>query len=46
MNKVSSDITKITHVCTAAQENTNKLKENAISQALMKPQDITPLTPH
>ena len=41
-HKVSGDITKITQACTAAQENTGKLIENAISQTLTKPQDITP----
>ena len=45
MNRVSGDITKITQVCTAAQENTGKLIENAISQALDKPQDVTPPNP-
>ena len=40
--KVSCDITKITQACTAAQENTGKLIENAISQALTKPQDFMP----
>ena len=39
---VFSDITKITQACTTAQENTSKLIENALSQALAKPQDITP----
>ena len=39
---VSSDITKITQVCTAAQENSGKLIENILSQALTKPQDIIP----
>ena len=45
MDKVSGDITKITQVCTATQENTGKLIENVISQALTKPQDITPTNP-
>ena len=40
--KVSSDITKIMQACTAAQENTGKLIENAISEALMKPLDVIP----
>ena len=44
MDKVSGDITKITQACTTGQENTGKLIENVISQALAKPQDITP--PH
>ena len=42
---MSSNITKITQAYTAAQENTGKLIENAISQALTKTQDITPQTP-
>ena len=37
MDKVSSDITKITLACTTAQENTGILIENAISQALTNP---------
>ena len=41
-NKVSSDITKITQEYTTAQENTGKLIENAVSQALNKSQDSTP----
>ena len=45
MHKVSSDINKITQACTAAQENTAKLIENAILQALTKPQDIIPHYP-
>ena len=45
MDNVSGDITKITQACTAAQENTSKLIENAISQALTKPQDITSPNP-
>ena len=40
MNKVSGDINKNTQVCTATQENTGKLIENAVSQAPTKPQDI------
>ena len=36
MAKVSGDITKIMQTHTAAQENTGKLVENAISQALTK----------
>ena len=39
MAKASGDITEIMHAHTAAQENTGKLIENAISQALTKPQD-------
>ena len=39
-NKVSSDITKITHAYNASQENTEKIIENAISQALTKAQSI------
>ena len=39
---MSGDITKITQACIAAQENTGKLTENVISEALTKPQDITP----
>ena len=38
---VSGDITKIMQAYTAAQENTGKLIENAISQALTKPLDVT-----
>ena len=45
MDKVSSDITNITQACTTAQENTGKLIEYVISQALTKPQDITPPNP-
>ena len=41
MGKVSGDISKTTEACTATQENTGKLLENVISQALTKPQDIT-----
>ena len=41
MDKVSGDITKITQACTTVQENTGKLIEKAISQALTKSQDIT-----
>ena len=44
MDQVSSGITKFTQACTTAHENTGKLIEN-VSQALTKPQDITPLTP-
>ena len=40
MDKVSGDINKITQVCIMAQENTDKLIENAILQALTKLQDI------
>ena len=45
MDKVSGDITKITQAWTAAQENTGKLIENIISQALTKPKDVTPPNP-
>ena len=45
MDKVSSDITKITHAYTTAQENTGKLIKNVISQALTKSQDNTPPNP-
>ena len=44
MDKVSNDITK-SQTYTAAQENTGKLIENMISQALIKPQDVTPPNP-
>ena len=44
-NKMSSDINKSTQACTVAQENTGKLIENAISQALTRPQDVTPPIP-
>ena len=40
-NKVSGDITKITQAYNTAQENTGKLIENAISQALTKAQYTT-----
>ena len=40
-NEVSGDITKITQAYNGAQENTGKLIENAISQALIKAQSIT-----
>ena len=39
---VSSDITKITQAYTTAHENTGKLIENPISQALTKLQDSPP----
>ena len=39
---MSGDLNKITSACTAAQENTGKLIENVISQALARPQDSTP----
>ena len=39
---MSSDINKIIQVCTAAQENTGKLIESAISQAVTNPQDVMP----
>ena len=45
MDKVSGDITKIMQACTIAEENTGKLIENAISQALTKPQDVMPPNP-
>ena len=45
MDKMSSDITKITQACTVAQENTGKLIENVISQTLTKPQDVIPPNP-
>ena len=45
MYKELGDIIKITQACTAVQENTGKLIENAISQALTKPQDVTPCNP-
>ena len=45
MDKVSGDITKITQACSTAQENTGKLIENTILQALTKLQDVTPLNP-
>ena len=38
---VYDDITKITQACTTAQENTGKLIENTIPQALTKPQGVT-----
>ena len=44
-DRVSGDINKITQACTAAQENTGKLVENATSQVLTKPQDIMPSNP-
>ena len=45
MDKVSGNITKITQACATVQANTSKLIENAILQALTKPQDITPPNP-
>ena len=42
MDKVSGDINKITQACITAQEDTGKLIENTISQALTEPQDVTP----
>ena len=45
MDKVSTEITKIMQACNTAQENTGKLIENAISQALTKPQNIMPPDP-
>ena len=44
MDKVLVDITKITQACTTAQENTHKLKENAISQTLINHKMLCPLT--
>ena len=41
MDKVPDDITKITQACTTAQENTGKVMENSITQALTKPPDVT-----
>ena len=41
MDKVSSNITKITQAYTTAQENIGKLIENVISKALTKLQDST-----
>ena len=41
MDKASSDLNKITQAYTAAQENTCRLMENAISQALARQQDST-----
>ena len=41
MDKVSSDVTKITQPCTAAQENTGKSIENVVLQVLTKPQHVT-----
>ena len=45
MNKMSGDINKITQACSAAQENTGKLIENAISQPLTKLKGITTPNP-
>ena len=45
-DKVSGDVNKITQVCTAAQENTGTLIENAILQALATPHDRTPPGPN
>ena len=42
MDKVSGDLNKVTQACNAVQENVGKLIENAISQALAKPQDCKP----
>ena len=44
IDKVSVDIKKITQLYTTDKENTRKLIENVISQALTKLQDSTPLT--
>ena len=41
-DKMSGDLNKITQACTTAQDNTSKLIENAISQALARPWDSTP----
>ena len=43
--KLSSDITKNTQAYTTAQENTGKLIEDAILQALTKSQNSTDSTP-
>ena len=43
--KVSGDITKMMQAYTAAQENTGKLIENAMSWALTKLQKVTPPNP-
>ena len=40
-NKESSDLHKITQTCTTAQENTSRLVQDVISQALSSPQDRT-----
>ena len=44
-DKMYCDITKTTQAYTTPQENTGKLIENTISQALTKPQDVTPPNP-
>ena len=44
-HKVSGYITKIIQACTTVQDKTGKLIENAISQALAKPQDRMPPYP-
>ena len=41
INKVSGDITKVTQAYNTVQENTGKLIENEISQALTKAQSTT-----
>ena len=41
MHKVSGDLNKITQARAAVQENTGKLIESTISQALARPQDST-----
>ena len=38
---VSSDLHKVTQVCTTAQENISRLVQDAISQALANPQEST-----
>ena len=43
MDKVFGDINKITQACTSAQENTDKLTENAILQAQLKHKILFPL---
>ena len=45
MEKVSSDINKISQACTAAQVKTGKLIENSIAQGLTRPQNIMPPNP-
>ena len=45
MDKLSGDVNKIIQMHTVAQENTGKLIENVIWQALTKQQNITPPYP-
>ena len=45
MAKVAGDITKTKQTCTTSEESTEELIGNVISQALSKPQDITPPSP-